>query len=481
MERVLGSARLSNASEESVSIESQRSDINLVADYRHAQTVHVAVDDGVSGGLSPFEREGLGPWLTEPSLLAQWDTLAVAKLDRLTRSLLHFAGLIQWAEDNGKNIVSKAESIDLSTPAGRMLAQIIVLFAEFERARMAERSRQSKKYRREHGAITAGSPKFGYATERRGSMLYLVEGKHAETWRKGAEKLSDGSKASIVAQWLESVAGGSWDASRVMRTYRDPVYRGYVTAQRVTGLDASGKRVHARHNPDVIYGDDGRPVTHDAPLIDDHGWHRLQRALDRLTITRATGAEVRELSGIVMCAECGATLVYNAFKSGDHRYRHPKGSKCPGDGAVTFPAKAIEEAFRSDFMAVHGARQTMARVITGEDLTGVIADLERRQAEVEQAVTDGDMPAKAGGKILAAIEEDLESARSAPGQSVDLVPTGTTLADEWESYSPAERNEFLRKRKVAVLVRRGTVGRPWQVTEWGDLPTLEAMYRQAMV
>jgi len=89
--------------------------------------------------VNPFRREDLGPWFDRPD---EWDGIIVHKPDRLTRSLLDFASLIIWCEDHGKTIISVSESIDLGTSAGRLMAKIIVLFAEFERERIGERVRE---------------------------------------------------------------------------------------------------------------------------------------------------------------------------------------------------------------------------------------------------------------------------------------------------------------------------------------------------
>src|SRR5712691_6452692 len=131
-ERILGACRLSHSSDVSSSIATQRADIASVATYRAAAVAHITEDADVSGGMSPFDRPSLGPWLSDPSLIAQWDTLVVAKVDRLTRSLSDFAALTAWCLANGKSLVSKAEDINLSSAAGRMMAGILALFAAFE-------------------------------------------------------------------------------------------------------------------------------------------------------------------------------------------------------------------------------------------------------------------------------------------------------------------------------------------------------------
>ena len=98
-----------------------------------------------------FAREGLGPWLIDPEKIAQWDVLIVAKLDRLTRSLKDFDELVEWMDKNGKVLVSASESLDLSTSTGRMFANLLAMFAQFERERIGERRREAGVKMRENG------------------------------------------------------------------------------------------------------------------------------------------------------------------------------------------------------------------------------------------------------------------------------------------------------------------------------------------
>jgi len=66
--------------------------------------------------------------------------LVVWKLDRLSRSLKDVLGLIEKIAEAGAGFRSLTEAIDTTTPAGRMMMQIVGTFAEFERAMLRERT-----------------------------------------------------------------------------------------------------------------------------------------------------------------------------------------------------------------------------------------------------------------------------------------------------------------------------------------------------
>lgn len=117
-------------------LEAQRSSIDAEAERRGWAVEHYA-DEGASGKyINGDLREVL-------ELLAsgQGDGLIVAKLDRLARSVVHAANIIQDAQDQGWSLVVLDINLDLSTAAGRMMARTVVNFAEYERELISERTK----------------------------------------------------------------------------------------------------------------------------------------------------------------------------------------------------------------------------------------------------------------------------------------------------------------------------------------------------
>lgn len=79
------------------------------------------------------------------------DALVVSKLDRLTRSMLQFAGLMERAKRQGWRVVALNVNVDTATPAGKMLVNNVMSAAEFEREMIAERTRDALRVRRAEG------------------------------------------------------------------------------------------------------------------------------------------------------------------------------------------------------------------------------------------------------------------------------------------------------------------------------------------
>jgi len=85
--------------------------------------------------------------------------LVVWKLDRLSRSLKDLLLTLEKIEEAGAGFRSLTEAVDTTTPAGRMLMQIVGSFAEFERAMLRERTTHGLEVARKEGRIGGRRPK----------------------------------------------------------------------------------------------------------------------------------------------------------------------------------------------------------------------------------------------------------------------------------------------------------------------------------
>lgn len=86
------------------------------------------------------------------------DALVVAKLDRLTRSLLDFAGLMERAREEGWAFVSLDLGVDTTTAAGELVANVIASVAQWERRMIGERTKAALAALRARG-VRLGRPR----------------------------------------------------------------------------------------------------------------------------------------------------------------------------------------------------------------------------------------------------------------------------------------------------------------------------------
>ena len=100
------------------------------------------VDAGVSGSVAPERRPALGPAL-EALDAGNAEALVVSRLDRVTRSLLAWAELVERSRRRGWAIVVVAEGFDLSTDSGELTAALLAALAQYERRLIGARTREA--------------------------------------------------------------------------------------------------------------------------------------------------------------------------------------------------------------------------------------------------------------------------------------------------------------------------------------------------
>lgn len=133
----------------------QRTAVEAEAARRGWQVVAVEVDAGASG-RSLTGRPALASAL-DAVRSGTADVLLVAKLDRLSRSLLDFAGLMARSQSEGWSLVALDLGVDTSTPAGEFMASVMASAAQWERRIIGQRTRDALAIKRELG-VRLGRP-----------------------------------------------------------------------------------------------------------------------------------------------------------------------------------------------------------------------------------------------------------------------------------------------------------------------------------
>ena len=118
-----------------------------------------------------FEEKASGGRWDRPQLhraieqLREGDVFVVWKLDRLSRSLKDLLTLIEQIDASGAGFRSLTEAIDTTTPAGRMMMQMVGSFAEFERSMIRERTKAGLEEARRQGRVGGRRPKLSQQQE----------------------------------------------------------------------------------------------------------------------------------------------------------------------------------------------------------------------------------------------------------------------------------------------------------------------------
>jgi site-specific DNA recombinase len=234
-------------------------------------------DGGHSGGT--LERPALKRLLADIEL-RKIDVVVVYKIDRLSRSLMDFAKLVEVFERNQVTFVSVTQSFNTTTSMGRLTLNILLSFAQFEREVIGERIRDKFAASRKKGMWMGGYVPFGYRLESR--KLYIREDE-AEIVRMIFKRFVQLSSVTKLAQEL---AGKS-----VRNRYGKQIDKGYIY-KLITNRVYVGDAVHK-----------GTPYPGEhQPIVDKKQWDAVHEIMKVNPVKRRNENRARNpalLRGII--------------------------------------------------------------------------------------------------------------------------------------------------------------------------------------
>ena len=198
-------------------------------------------DGGFTGGN--MERPALKRLLADIAA-GKIDCVVVYKVDRLSRSLLDFARIMEVFEQRKVSFVSVTQQFNTATSMGRLVLNVLLSFAQFEREIIGERIRDKIAANRRKGKWTGGTPILGYDVDRTGPRPKLaVNAAEAARVREiFALYLKHGALLPVVEElvargWMnktwktkagEPVGGRPFDKCSLYALLTNPLYVGQV-------------------------------------------------------------------------------------------------------------------------------------------------------------------------------------------------------------------------------------------------------------
>jgi DNA invertase Pin-like site-specific DNA recombinase len=164
--RVLGYVRVSTEeqSRSGAGLEAQRRAIIAECERRGWHLVEVIEDAGFSA--KDLKRPGVQEALRVLKA-REASALVVAKLDRLSRSMIDFTRVMAKAQKENWALVALDCAVDTTTPAGEAMANVLATFAQFERRLISQRTREALAVKRAAGVRLGRPPTLPRAVERR--------------------------------------------------------------------------------------------------------------------------------------------------------------------------------------------------------------------------------------------------------------------------------------------------------------------------
>ncbi len=276
---------------EGVSIEAQIADLRAYARSMGWEIFDIYIDGGYSGGTDDrpeFKR------LLGDAKKRRFDTIIVCKLDRFFRNLRLLLNYLHELEQLHVKFVSAQEGLDTSTPYGKFAVQIMGVIAEFERGRIGERVRDSRRYQLTQNHWPGGRTLYGYR--------WLPKVKKWEIDEKEAEMVR-----YIYQLYLDENLG-------MMKINLHLNQEGYLTR---LGYTWRYRTLHRILTHPAYKGEHDKGLTMPV-LINPEKWEAAQEK--RLGV-RSVRRDPKNwlLQGLCICGECGH--VFNCKQSNPNQLR----------------------------------------------------------------------------------------------------------------------------------------------------------------
>jgi len=284
-------------------------------------------DGGFSGGNT--SRPALKHLMAE-CMAGNIDVVLVYKIDRLSRSICDFAELTRFFDQYNVSFCAVTQEINTSTSSGRMMLNILVTFAQYEREIIGERIRDKFAASKRKGMWMGGMVPLGYRVQDR--KLVVVE-EEAETVRNIYQRYLDIQSPKRIA--IELNAKGTmtkrarpWNKGNMHHILRNCIYVGKIS-----------------HKGEIYDGEQ-------QAIVDQETWETVQRFMDsnpaKTDLTRKS-EYVSALKGVLYCGHCGGmmTATTTTRKNGK-RYTYYKCSRDSRRAISSCPVKQIGAATLED-------------------------------------------------------------------------------------------------------------------------------------
>jgi len=435
-------------------------------------------DDGAYSGAT-LERPALKRLMVDVEQ-GKIDAIVVYKLDRLSRSLLDFSKLIETLERQKVTLVSVTQSINTKDSSGRLLLNILLSYAQFEREVITERIRDKVAASKRRGKWLGGVPPLGYNIDRENKRLVVNPDEAVMVRYIFRRFLVLRSAVGIMKELKEKGwrmkswttvkgrkhQGQPWNKNQIYRLLNNPLYIGLV-----------------KHK-DQTY-----PGEHEA-IIEKKLWDEVQAILGEDGKMRGNHGRTKTpalLSGLIRCGHCGTAMGITFSQKNNRTYRYYLCVKAAKQGyhdcpLKTLPAAEIEEAVIDQLRVVFRSPELVAATaknvqeLEGAEVKRLVQEKEdaEQQLQVLRATANRllqsgagsnqsiafiqgelsklDADTQAAERQLRMIEKELTFYRDKPSGVAEVLHELTVLDDLWDELFPPEQERIIRVLVEQVLI-----------------------------
>jgi site-specific DNA recombinase len=381
-------------------------------------------DGGFTGGN--MDRPALARLLADIQA-GKVHAVVVYKVDRLSRSLLDFAKMMETFDHYHVSFVSVTQQFNTATSMGRLVLNVLLSFAQFEREIISERTRDKIAATRRKGKWSGGHPLLGYDVDPRGSRLIVNE---AEAKRVRV----------IFALYLEHRG--------LIPVIQELERRGWVNKRWVTRKgQARGGRAFTKtslyhlltnvtYAGHVQYKQEVHAGEHEA-IVDPAVWQEVQATFKRNGPDRSPPVRNRYgafLKGLLHCVPCACAMTpAHSARNKTRRYRYYVCCNAQKRGWGVCPSKAVPAAEIEQFVV-----ERIQGVANDSSMLRAALTVAKASEEGDAAVDGASRPADRSMPKPPRFQDEGELARAL-----------ATLASTWDTLSLEEQ-----ARWVELAVKR---------------------------
>ncbi len=358
------------------------------------------------------------------------DCIVIYKVDRLSRSLLDFTRLVELFDKHGVSLVSVTQPINTRDSAGRLMLNVLLSFAQFEREMVSDRTRDKMAASRRKGKWTGGRPVLGYDVV---DKKLVVNEAEAEMVREIFALYLTMKSLSAVAEELNRrgwvvkthegkggwrAGGGPFTKNHVNHLLAHPIYTGRVRFQ---------GEIYPGEHP---------------PIVDEQTFQKVQDLMAKNAQT--SGSQVKNrygflLRGLVRCTACNAPLIPSASRKGTKVYRYYVCSGAAKKGHRTCPCPQVQAQKLEDIIV------QQIRVI-GSDL-----ELQRETVRQVQEARAAKRPALVCEQKR--LRQRLEKSRGEIRRLLDALASGEHGASVGARVGDLEEQAAKIERRLTVVAQ----------------------------
>ncbi|HRQ02071.1 MAG TPA: recombinase family protein [Ottowia sp.] len=342
------------------SIDAQRDAGHAYIASQRAEGWIAVVDDyddpAFSGGT--MERPALKRLMADIEA-GQIDVVVIYKIDRLTRSLTDFSRMVDVFERHGVSFVSVTQQFNTTTSMGRLMLNILLSFAQFEREVTGERIRDKIAASKRKGIWMGGVPPIGYDVVNRRLVPNEVE---ARLVRHIFQRFVELGSTTLLCKELklDGATSKAWTSQTGVHRPGRPIDKGTLY-----------KLLRSRtYLGELRHKEQWYPGEHPA-ILDQQIWDQTQAILATNERVRANNTRAKVphlLKGIVFGSDGRAMTPLHTTKKNGRRYRYYKPQRdckehAGASGLPTLPAAELESAVMDQLRTILRAPQLVADML----------------------------------------------------------------------------------------------------------------------